>query len=101
MSTPQATVFDFFNLSLGNLSKGGVGAGLRVGGKIARMVGIDTTDRIADTNDAAVTVQAVAVITHQWAAKVGKYNDSPIWAEVFQSVQDNRRRLKEGFNDLA
>lgn len=100
MSTPQATVLDFFNLDFGDLKNGGVSAGLRVAGKISRMVGIDSGSRRADTN-AAATVQAVAVASHKWAAKVGKYNDDPIWAEVFQSVQDNRKRLKEELNNLA
>jgi hypothetical protein len=100
MSTPQATVFDFLNLDFGDLKNSGVSVGLRVAGKISQMVGIDSGTRRADTN-AAATIQAVAVTTHKWAAKVGKYNDDPIWAEIFQSVQDNRRRLKEELNNLA
>jgi hypothetical protein len=94
MSTPQATVLDFINLDFGDLKNGGVSVGLRVAGKISRMVGINSGSRRADTSD-TTTVQAVAVATHKWAARVGKYNDNPIWAEVFQSVQENRRRLKE------
>ena len=100
MSAPQATIPNFLNLRLGDLRNIGVGVGLDVRGSADRIVGMARSSHVA-TSDAGLTVEAVAVTTHKWAAKVGKYNDDPIWAEVFQSIQDNRRRLKEELNDLA
>ena len=31
---------------------------------------------------------------HKWAAKVGQYNNDPIWEEIFQHIQENRRQSR-------
>lgn len=99
MSASQAAILDFINLRVGNVRNIGVGAGLSVRGHVGQVIGMNRSQRAA-TSDAPLTVEAVAVVNHKWAVRVGKYNDNTIWAEVFQNVQENRRRLKEQFNDL-
>jgi hypothetical protein len=100
MSASQAVILDFFNLRVGDLRNMGVGVGVDVRGHAGRVFGMIRSNQAANTSDAAATVQAVALTTHKWAARAGKYNNNPIWAEVFESVQENRRRLKEEFNEL-
>jgi hypothetical protein len=98
MSTREATVRNFFNLNLGDLASVTLGATL--GGRFRQVLGVKHTGRVADTNVAVATVRAVPVVTHKWAAKVGKYNDDPIWGEIFENIRQNRRRIIEELNDL-
>jgi hypothetical protein len=104
MSTRQAVIRNWFNLDLGNVANAqgaglGVSLGVSFGGRVRR-VGSTNIVYLADTGVTVSSLRAVPVVTHKWAAKVGKYNDDPIWAEVFQNIRENRRRLKEGLNDL-
>jgi hypothetical protein len=99
MSASQATILDFLNVRLGDARNTGFGVGVDVLARAGRLIGMSHNTRAA-TSDATQTVQAVVVTTHKWAARVGKYNNNPIWGEIFQSIQDSRRRLKEEFNQL-
>lgn len=99
MSASQATILDFLNVRFGNLQNIGAGVGVHVSGHAGRVIGMARSNRVANS-DAALTVEAVAVTTHKWAARVGKYNNNPIWGEAFRNIQENRRRLKEELNEL-
>lgn len=94
MSASQATIQSFFNLRIGDARNTGFGVGVDVLSRTGRVIGMARSTRAA-TSDTTQTVQAVVVTTHKWAAKVGKYNNNPIWGGIFQSIQENRRRLKE------
>jgi hypothetical protein len=93
MSASQANILDFVNLRFGSLTQVRAGVGRHVQG-VAKVVGFSGTSEMAQTNDAAVTLQAISVSNHQWAARVGKYNDNPIWEEIFENIERDRRRQK-------
>lgn len=99
MSASEATIQNFFNLRIGDALNTGFGVGVDATARTGRVFGMARSTRVA-TSDATQTVQAVVVTTHKWAARVGKYNNNPIWGEIFQSVQENRKRLKEECNDI-
>ncbi|MGZ8846378.1 MAG: hypothetical protein ACXW3C_07925 [Pyrinomonadaceae bacterium] len=100
MSASQASILDFFNLQVGDVGNRGIGGGVDVRVYADQLFGMIRSKQTAKTSDSTATVQAVALTTHKWAARVGKYNNNPIWGEVFQSIQENRRRLKEEFSEL-
>jgi tRNA(Arg) A34 adenosine deaminase TadA len=92
MSASEATIKNFFNL--GDALDTGFGVGVNVLARAGRVIGMPRGTRTA-TSDATQTVHAVVVTTHRWAAKVGKYNDDPIWGEIFANVQESRRQIVE------
>jgi hypothetical protein len=102
MSTREAVIRNAFNLDLGDLvssSGQGVSLGASLGGRFQRVAGnVVSAVYQAETGVTLSNLRAVPIVTHKWAAKVGKYNDDPLWGEIFRNIGENRRRLKEELN---
>jgi hypothetical protein len=94
MSTRQASIRALLNIPIGELVE--IRAGAYRGANLRRVVGIKGYRRKASTGASKGTVQSSPVTLHKWAARVGMYNDDPIWGEIFENVRDSRKRMRKG-----
>ena len=94
MSTRQASIRSLLNIPVGELVQ--IKAGVYWGANLRRVVGTKRIRRNASTGVAEGTVQSSPITVHKWAARVGMYNDEPIWGEIFENVRGSRKRKRKG-----
>jgi hypothetical protein len=92
MSTTESTISKSFNLPVEGLVR--IKGGFYWSVSLRKTVGVRMVQRKALTSAAEETVQTAPVATHKWAARVGMYNNDPIWAEIFKNVRDSRKRRR-------
>ena len=96
MSTSQASISTSFNMPVVELVQ--IKAGVYWGGSLRKLVGVKRIRRTASTGIAKGTVQSSPVAVHKWAARVGMYNDDPIWAAIVKNVRQSRKRQRKSLN---
>jgi hypothetical protein len=93
VSTKETVIRKSFNMPVGDLVS--IVGGVYWGVSLRSVVGVKPIRRNASTGATKGTVHSSPIAQHKWAARVGMYNDDPIWGEIFQNVRDNRQRLRK------